>query len=181
MPVKRMCTGLALAALVAGACAPALALPAAAAPGLTKAMERALLRSRELWATIDVCNPPSQRHTVGVRGSMPGDRQPRDGMYMNFHLQYMSKSGSWQDIAGGADSGWELVGDGAAPRQGGTSFDLKPVAAGKPAQTLRGVVEFQWRRAGKVLLSTSMPTSAGHRSLAGADPADYSAASCVIG
>ncbi len=72
------------------------------------------------------------------------------------------------------------VGSGAAARQAGTSFELKPVA-GKPAVTLRGVVDFQWRRGKEILVSAAEPASAGHRSLAGADPAGYSAATCIIG
>lgn len=144
-----------------------------------------LLHSHELWATIDVCSPANQRDTVGVRGSMPGDGRAHDAMYMSFRLQYESggASGStgntWADVAG-ASSGWELVGGGASPRQGGSSFSLKP-PAGKRAVTLRGVVDFQWRRDGRVLLSATAPTSTGHRSLAGADPPGYSAESCVIG
>ena len=50
---------------------------------------QALLRSRELWSTIDVCSPAAQPNTVGVRGSMPGDRHGHDKMYMRFRLQYM--------------------------------------------------------------------------------------------
>ena len=49
------------------------------------------------------------------------------------------------------------------------------------AATLRGVVDFQWRHGGKVLYSATRTTSAGHKSLAGAEPADYTAATCVIG
>jgi hypothetical protein len=71
------------------------------------------------------------------------------------------------------------VGDGASPRQGGSGFELKPVA-GKPAVTLRGVVDFQWRHGRTVLLSAAQPTSVGHRSGAGAEPANYSAATCLI-
>jgi hypothetical protein len=140
----------------------------------------ALLHSHELWATIDVCSPANQRNTVGVRGSMPGDGNAHDTMYMSFRLQYMTASKQWMNLSSGAGSGWEQVGGGASPRQGGSSFALKP-AAGKPPVTLRGVVDFQWRRGGTVLLSTAVASSAGHKSLAGADPANYSAATCVIG
>ena len=73
-----------------------------------------------------------------------------------------------------------MVGAGASPRQGGTSFELKPVA-GKPVVTLRGVVDFQWRQGKTIVQSATAPTSAGHKSLAGADPPSFSAATCVIG
>ncbi len=41
---------------------------------------------------------------------------------------------------------------------------------------LRGVVSFQWRHGTTVEYTVSRPTTAGHQSLAGADPAGFSAA-----
>jgi hypothetical protein len=140
----------------------------------------ALLSSHELWATIDVCAPIDQPDTVGVRGSMPGDGQAGDRMYMSFRLQYLNPSKRWVDLSSGAAPSFVAVGGSAAAREGGSSFQLVPVA-GKPASELRGVVDFQWRRGKKVLLSAARPTVAGHKSVAGADPAGFSAASCLIG
>jgi hypothetical protein len=154
--------------------------PARLQAGKPTAAERALLDSHELWATIDVCNPAKQPDTVGIRGSMPGDGHAHDRMYMSFRLQYLNASKQWEDLASGASSGFVAVGGGASARQGGTSFELKPVA-GQPAVTLRGVVDFQWRRGKTVEVSAATATSSGHRSLAGAEPANYSAATCVIG
>ena len=156
------------------------ALAPAAAAAATRPSAHALLTSRELWATIDICGAPDQPHTVGIRGSMPGDRQTSDHMYMSFRLQYLNSANHWVELPSGASAGYVAIGDGTMARQGGSSFELKP-AAGKPAVKLRGVVDFQWRRGSKVLLSTAVPTSGGHRSLAGADPANYSAATCLIG
>ena len=59
-------------------------------------------------------------------------------------------------------------------------FTLAPAAGMAPVE-LRGVVDFQWRQGSKVLLSAARPTAAGHVSLAGADPRNYTAAMCVIG
>jgi hypothetical protein len=101
-------------------------------------------------------------------------------MYMSFRLQYLSASKQWLNLASSVSSGFVAVGGGASPRQGGSSFELKPVA-GKPPVTLRGVVDFEWRHEKTVVVSAAEPTTAGHRSLAGADPANYSAATCVIG
>lgn len=184
LPSKRLLVGLAVATALAPSPALAKTAPSQTTSkkaGKATALERALLHSHELWATIDVCNPADQPNTVGIRGSMPGDKQAHDGMYMSFRLQYLdSATKSWVNLSNGASSGFVAVGSGASPRQGGTSFQLKPVA-GKPAVTLRGVVDFQWRRGKKVVVSGAQPTSAGHLSLAGADPANYSAATCVIG
>ena len=142
--------------------------------------ERELLHSHELWATIDVCSPSDQPNTVGIRGSMPGDKHQGEKMYMSFRLQYMSASDQWVDLTSGASSDFVAVGSGASARQGGTSFDLKPVS-GKPPVTLRGVVDFEWRRGATIVYSAAEPTTAGHKSLAGADPADFSAGTCLIG
>ena len=141
-----------------------------------------VLRSRELWATIDVCNAPNQPNTVGIRGSMPGDKRPHDRLWMSFHLQYLhTTTDTWSDLATGlVSSEYVLVGAGKTPgREDGTSFVIKP-SQDKEAFTLRGQVDFQWRRAGTVLETVSEVTTAGHKSLAGADPPGYSAATCVI-
>jgi len=175
---KRLIAGLGAVVALSPAGALAAAAPTKAATPTPRA--HALLSSRELWATIDVCNPADQPDTVGIRGSMPGDRHSRDKMYMSFRLQYMSASKQWVNLSSGASSSFVAVGSGASARQGGTSFELKPVA-GKPAVTLRGVVDFQWRRGGTMLASGVLPTAAGHKSLAGADPPGYSAATCIIG
>jgi hypothetical protein len=181
---QRIPAGLAVAAtmLATAALAGSAHAKAASRSGTAKpsTLERALLHSHELWATIDVCNPPDQPDTVGIRGSMPGDDHAHDKMYMSFRLQYMNASKQWVNLASGASSGFVAVGSGASARQGGTSFELKPVA-GKPAVTLRGVVDFQWRKGKTVEVSGAEPTAAGHKSLAGADPTNFSAATCVIG
>lgn len=138
-----------------------------------------VLGSRQLWATINVCNPKDQPDILGVRGSMPSDGRAHDAMYMSFRLQYLNSSTKhWTDL-GGMKPTFASVGNGPA-RQGGQSFQLMPIP-GKPAFTLRGLVEFQWRRGKKVLMSTRRPTTAGHLSVAGADPKGFSAATCQIG
>src|ERR1700719_1884116 len=92
-----------LAALVASlVLLPAQALAASSSTrDARRALAHALLTSRELWATIDVCSPTDQPYYVGIRGSMPGDGQGRDRMYMSFRLQYLdSASGRWVNLAG---------------------------------------------------------------------------------
>jgi hypothetical protein len=177
-------SALALACLACAlvALAPTAALGRSASARARAAIDApALFRSRLLWSTIDVCNPPDQPQTLGIRGSMPGDHQAHDTMYMRFRLQYMNMTTkAWTDLAKGASSGYANVGTGAQARQAGRSFMLNPVT-GQPAFMLRGVVSFQWRHGKTVLAQTSRPTSAGRNSLAGSDPAGFSAASCLIG
>ena len=170
---------------VAQACLTSLlaltALPWQASAASSKPTTHRLLVSKELWATIDVCSPTDQPNTVGIRGSMPGDGRPSGRMYMGFRLQYLDRaSNHWVDLASGATPRFVAVGAAGSARQGGRSFQLVPVA-GKPAFTLRGVVDFQWRRGGTVLASAVRATTAGHQSLAGADPAGFTAAGCLIG
>jgi len=140
-----------------------------------------LLHSRELWATVDVCSPKDQPNTIGIRGSMPGDGHPKDGMYMRFRVQYLeATTKKWLNLTQGADSGFLKVGSAQLARQAGRSFQFAPAAAGKPAFLLRGSVIFQWRRGTTVLQTATAPTTAGHTSLAGADPHGYSAATCKL-
>src|ERR1700677_4765650 len=165
-----------LMALVALALLPAIA-SAGSSSGTSKS---ALLKSPQLWATIDVCSPTDQPDIVGIRGSMPGNGQADDTMYMRFRLQYLEPTSKvWVDLTGSA-SNFAAVGNAKAARQAGQSLTVVPVP-GKPAFMLRGVVSFQWRKGSQIEESVSRPTTAGHQSLAGADPAGFSAAGCSIG
>ena len=171
------------------ACAGALALcvPAAGAAGAQllahahRAVEpRALLRSPDLWATIDVCDTANQPDTVGVRGSMPGDGRAHDQMLMSFHLEYLNAVNQWVELEGSGSSGFIEVGSASAARQGGSSFALKP-HAGKATYTLRAIVEFKWMHGKTIVLTARKPTTAGHEAAVGAEPKGYSAAQCAIG
>lgn len=145
-----------------------------------KSKSHSLYLSRLLWGTVDVCNATDQPNTIGIRGSIPSDGQPHDTMYMRFRVQYLeSQTNKWVFIAQGADSGFLAVGSAKSARQAGRSFVFVP-AVGKPAFTLRGVVDFQWRHGAKVVHSATRATAAGHKSLAGADPAGFSAATCSL-
>ncbi len=138
-----------------------------------------LYTSHELWGTVDVCNATDQPNTIGIRGSMPGDGHQHDVMYMRFRIQYLEPmSKQWVYLAKGGDSGYLQIGSASTARQSGRSFQLVPVA-GQPGFTLRGVIDFQWRRADKVIYSASRTTSSGHKSIAGADPAGFSAPTCT--
>jgi hypothetical protein len=171
---------LAGAALLAIAAAAAQSASAASLQRAARAQApAALAKSAQLWATIDVCSPPHQRNTVGVRGSMPGDGQAHDSMFMRFRLQYVEFGvRRWTDLPS-ADSGYLPVGTSRSARQAGRSFVLVPPSA-SASFLLRGVISFQWRRGGRVLDALSRTTAAGHQSLAGADPPNYSAATCRI-
>jgi hypothetical protein len=133
----------------------------------------------EVWATVNVCDTESRPNQIGIRGGMEGLAR-RSRMYMRFRVQYQTLTGEWRTVTSGADSRWHKV---ATGRRGeydaGWTFEFKPPATGG-AHILRGVVRFEWRRGGRVLERDRAVTEAGHPGTAGADPADFSAATCAI-
>jgi hypothetical protein len=131
----------------------------------------------DLWATVNLCDTVKRPDTIGVRASMPG--LPKGArLLMRFRVQFKADKG-WHDVKG-ANSGWRRVGTGhGAPVESGWTF-----AFAHPASpvTLRGMVLLRWRpRDGGPVRQVEVATAAGHRSSAGADPADYSAATCALG
>jgi hypothetical protein len=134
--------------------------------------------SRDLWATVNVCDTAAAPNTVGVRGSMPGLKR-KTTLRMRFRVQYLAPDGRWLTVRRNADSHWQTVG---ARRRGrvesGWSFTFAPPKSGDIV--LRGVVYFQWRRAGKVVRRARKITEGGHVSTLGADPPGFSAGTCRI-
>jgi hypothetical protein len=128
------------------------------------------------WATVNVCDTAKRPDAIGIRASMPG--VPKGArMAMRFRVQFKTDDG-WQDVKGAA-SRWQPVGTARGlAAESGWSFTFahpsSPVA-------LRGMVQLRWRKGGTVLKQLELATEAGHRSSAGADPADYSAATCTLG
>lgn len=169
------------AALLAVGCCAALGILATSATAgahAHRASTHSLLQSRELWATVNVCNSEHHPDTIGIRGSMPGDGHAHDVMYMRFLVQSLDAStGKWADIGRSADSGFVAVGSGASTRQAGRSFEFKPTAS---PYTLRGSVEFQWHHAGHTTVVATRVTTSGHESLAGAEPKGFSTATCTL-
>jgi len=155
------------------------ALAAPASKHASTPTAQALLRSRELWATIDVCNSPKQPNTVGVRGSMPGDGRPADKLFMNFTLEYLDAVNQWAALPS-SSSGWVLVGAGSSSsRQSGWSFTLKPPHS-RGRFVLRGMVGFRWMHAGHQFAHTTLPTTGGRNALVGSEPEGFSAARCAL-
>lgn len=148
--------------------------------GLVPAAGAAGIKSRHLWATVNVCDTLAHPDTIGVRASMPGSPHPREQMFMRFRVQYFRSSDQlWHNITKGGNSGFISVGPAKyKARQAGRLFVFAPPAGG--SFELRGKVTFQWRSKGKVIRSAALVTTAGHRSTAGTDPPGYSSDTCVI-
>ena len=147
--------------------------------GTLAATAPAAAQVHDPWATVNVCDTTAHPNQMGIRGSMPGLGR-RTSMYMRFRVQYRDTRGRWLLLRTGADSGWQRV---ATTRDGehdaGWTFEFRPPASGG-AYVLRGLVHFEWRRGRRVADRTREVTEAGHPGTAGAEPPDFSAATCEI-
>jgi hypothetical protein len=151
-------------------CAALAVLPAAAhgAQGSTR-----------MWATVNVCDTAARPDTIGIRGSMPGLKRTAT-LRMRFRVQYLAPDGRWLNIRRNADSGWQTVGRRHGGRvESGWSFTFAPPKAGGEI-VLRGLVNFQWWRSGKLVRRARRITEGGHVSPVGADPPGFSAGTCRI-
>lgn len=167
--MRRTLPILAAAALVLAAATPA--------PGATK-RDRAVKRSVDLWATVNVCDTPARPNVLGVRASMPGSGR-RETLSMRFRVQFRS-DGRWTTVEEGADSGWERLGvSRRRTLESGYSFTFAAPENGGTA-LMRGVVTFRWRARGRTTRRLREVTRAGHRSTVGADPPNFSAATCEL-
>ena len=138
-------------------------------------------RAPAVWATVNACDTKMRPNQIGIRGDMVGlARQTR--MYMRFRVQFQNSAGEWKTVKSSrlTDSGWVRVAVGKrGEHDAGWSFEFKPPPSGG-AHVLRGVVSFEWRKARRVLERSKAFTEAGHPGTVGAEPADYSAATCEI-
>jgi hypothetical protein len=147
------------------------AVLAALGPGAAHAS----VRADDLWATVNVCDTARHPNEVGIRASMPAAPR-RAWLAMRFRVQYREDD-RWRTVAG-AESGWRSLGR----ARGGTvesGWSVEFADRQQPV-TLRGVVSFRWRRGERTIRRARRITEAGHKSTAGADPPDYSAAACTI-
>ncbi len=169
------------AALTALGASTALATPSSSkSSSLSAAEAKSLKSSRNLWATIDVCNPEDQPNAVGIRGSMPGDHQAADKMYMSFRLQYLdAKTKRWTAVSKGAPRTTCPSAAAALGARAGASFELEADARRVHAARRRRLPVAP-RQAGAAAARRA-PRAPGTSAVAGADPAGYSAAECVIG
>jgi hypothetical protein len=135
----------------------------------------ALADDADLWATVNVCDTAAHPDEIGIRASMPGGK-PKSRLQIRFRVQYRDLTdGRWRAVTD-ADSGWQRAGRGRKVRESGWSFEV----AGDGQRILRGVVLYRWMRAGRVARRARRVTESGHVSTLGADPADFSAATCRI-
>jgi hypothetical protein len=164
---------------VAGLAASTAAVPAAAAanpsPARIRAAVRQAVRSRYLWATVNICDTHRYPNYLGVRGEVP-TLGFAAWLTMDVRLYYYSTAKhTYLPVP---RRGSQIVRLGRwrhGLQQGGALFQF---AAHQP--TIRASVLFRWRRAGKLLGETTRNTTAGHPSADFGSPPHYSAAQCRI-
>jgi hypothetical protein len=142
-------------------------------------------RSGDLWATVNVCDTRSSPDQMGVRARMPGDGT-RERMYMRFRAQFRSGE-TWKPVSGKGISPWLLAGSALFRHEElGYTFSFDKPRAGT-GYTMRGLVQFEWRARRRhngrlrtvVVRRSHAYTTGGHRSR-GADPKNFTAATCRI-
>src|SRR5918998_386850 len=134
--------------------------------------------SGSLWATVNVCDPPSARNVIGIRASMPGNGTSQ-AMYMHFSAEWYSRSKKrW--LATGSASPWIKAGSARyRSMQRGYSFQFADPPQGTTF-LMRGVVRFQWRSSstGKGVRRRTRVTRGGIKGVVGGVPAGKSDAAC---
>jgi hypothetical protein len=142
--------------------------------------------TRDLWATINVCDTVSNPDSVGIRASMPGGTGRR--MYMRFALEFFQQpSGPWGRVSGDSATGWKYAGSARLKnRRAGFTFRLGPPPPGSRF-LVRGVVRYEWRerrrtRRGRrivVVRRAARRTEVGHGTVVG-DPPYFSDSVCEV-
>jgi hypothetical protein len=153
----------------------------------------------KLWATVNICDTQAAPNSMGVRAGMPGNAS-RERTFMRFRAEYWNPSiQSWAPVADRGVSGWLYAGPARYERrQAGWTFEFAAPPAGETF-TVRGVVEFQWRKRlgprpskrvgsqsrgkgsqSRVVRSVTRVTETGISGVHGGDPAGTSKAMCLI-
>lgn len=135
---------------------------------------------KDLWATVNICDPPGARNVIGVRASMPRNG-PNQRMFMRFYTQWFDGTKRrW--VASGSTSRWMRVRTaGSRPTQVGFSFQFADPPRGTQF-LMRGVVNYQWRAPGgkRVVRRATRVTKRGQRGVGGGIPPGRSDTSCII-
>jgi len=154
---------------------PLLAAAAAAAPPTPAQIQKAVQaaeHSKDLWATINVCDSRLYPNRIGIRAEMPSLAFAAP-MYMTFEVAYRPKPNAAFKLLA---STRKRISIGSAPNQlfqNGRTYGFVPPAV------LDGAVTFAWWYQGKRVGNTTRTTTRGHKPDF-ADPKGYSAKICTI-
>jgi hypothetical protein len=156
---------------------------------LTIAAPASAASSRELWATVNICDTPAHPDAMGVRAAMPGDGT-RERMYVRFIAQSWSfPRRRWISLRGDGRSPWLYAGSARfRSGQAGWTFEFEPPAA--QVSVVRALALFEWRerkarRKGRrarwsAVMRRRRVTRGGIRGVQGGDPPWTALPSCSI-
>jgi hypothetical protein len=167
-------TILALGVAVAPPAVLAHSEPANPSPAKIRGAIRAAERSKDLWATVNICNTRRYPNSVGVRGQMPTLGFPA-WLSMDVQLSYYNKQKKRFMPDPHVERLVRLGRWSSGLQQDGAIFSFGPHAGRFDA-----TIEFFWRRAGKLLGETTRSTTGGHRSADFGSPAHHTASECRI-
>jgi hypothetical protein len=153
------------------------AVPALARTPSTAQIRNAVRRaeqSRNLWATVNICNSKRYPDYIGIRGQMPALGFAA-WLSMDVRLYYYS---STKKTFLPVTDGSQLVRLGrlsSGLQQSGARFQFGP-----KVPMMEAKVTFIWRRSGRLLGQVTRTTTGGHPNADFSSPPRYSAARCTI-
>jgi hypothetical protein len=165
----------ALGALLTLAALPALAYGSRSrgptAPQVRTAIHRAE-QSRDLWATVNICNTKRHPDVIGIRAQMPA-LGFLERLHMDLGIEYLANH-AFKPVPKTTKS-ISIAPVRSGLHQGGITFSF-------PAHTgyLRGSATFEWSRGSKLLGRVIAKTSPGHRTADFGDPPGFSSWNCMI-
>jgi hypothetical protein len=162
----------ALLVIILATAAAAASSTTAPTPRQIRAAVRNAERSKNLWATVNICNTASHANTVGIRGQMP-TLGFATKLRMQFRVEYWSGK-AFTPVAGVS----KTITLGPAVHgvyQAGVRFPFAPHAG-----LLRGSVSFEWRRRGRRVAQVTRSTRKGHPDADFGDPQRFSSGVCLI-
>ena len=170
---RRVCFLIAVLALLAPA-GTAAASSSSPTRGQIRRAVAAAVRSRNLWATVNICNTRRYPKVIGIRGQMPSLGFPATlTMTIGVDYQPTPKIGFKPDPQ--AKETISLGRSASRLQQGGVRFRFGPHSG-----PLRGRVTFEWSLGRRVIGSTQRLTTRGHHDADFGDPHRFSAAQCTI-
>jgi hypothetical protein len=154
--------------------AAATTLAAAPTPTQISRAVRAAEHSKQLWATINICNTQHHRREVGIRGQMPSLGFTTK-MYMTFEVTYrQTASAPFKPLP--ASRATALVGQAQNKAlQVGRTYPFQRSSA-----WFGGKVTFTWALGKRVVGRITRETTGHHDHVDFADPPGYSRAACRI-
>jgi hypothetical protein len=131
-------------------------------------------RSRNLWATINICNSKHHPNVVGIRGQMP-TLGFNSLLTMQVELRYWSDADKRYESLPSTKETISLGTERTGVHQGGISYKFSPHSG-----TLAGTVRFDWRLKSRSIGHAVRTTSTGHSDADQSDPVHFTAGKCEL-